>query len=134
MQFTRRLVTRTTESGRASGPRSKTLCHNRDCQKWGHHKGAECSHKAAECSHRAAECRNPPAPGLQREGDAGFVRRPPQITDGGRGSGGKGNNRIEGSRRAVAAARHVQKGEQGSYVWLSQPEIEARDAWQAAHP
>lgn len=115
MQFTRRLVTRT--SGRASGPRSKTLCHNRDCLKMGYHKGRDCTR-----------------PRVAREGDAGFVRRPPQITDGGRGSGGKGNNRIEGSRRAVAAARHVQKGEQGSYVWLSQPEIEARDAWQAAHP
>ena len=120
LQFTRRLVTRT--SGRASGSRSKTPCHNRDCQKWGHHKGAE-------CSHRAAECRNPPAPGVQREGDAGFISRPPQISNGGRG-----NNRIEGSRRAVAAAKSVQRGEQGSYVWLSQPEIEARDAWQAAHP
>ena len=91
MQFTRRLVTRTTESGRASGPRSKTLCHNRDCQKWGHHNGAECSHRAAE-----SRCRNPPAPGLQREGDAGFISRPPQISNGGRGDGGKGQQSHRG--------------------------------------
>ncbi len=90
--------------------------------------------KGAECSHRAAECRNPPAPGVQREGDAGFISKPPQISNGGRGNGGKGNNRIEGNRRAVAAAKSVQRGEQGNYVWLSQPEIEAREAWQAAHP
>ncbi len=39
----------------------------------------------------AAECRNPPAPGLQREGDAGFISRPPQISNCGRGDGGKGH-------------------------------------------
>jgi hypothetical protein len=58
----------TSKKGQAQPDNGGTKLECWSCLKMGYHKGRDCTR-----------------PRVAREGDAGFVRRPPQITDGGRG-------------------------------------------------